>query len=31
MENKGNSVVEVKGIKIGNGQPLVFLAGPCTI
>lgn len=31
MENKGNSVVEVKGIKIGKGQPLVFLAGPCTI
>ena len=31
MENKGNSIVEIKGIKIGNGQPLVFLAGPCTI
>lgn len=26
-----NSVVEVKGIKIGKGNPLVFMAGPCTI
>lgn len=31
MEAKCNSVVEVKGIKIGKGQPLVFMAGPCTI
>lgn len=31
MTNKGNSVVTVKGIKIGKDQPLVFMAGPCTI
>ena len=31
MENKNNSVVEVKGIKFGGNNPLVFLAGPCTV
>ena len=31
MISKGNSIIEVNGIKIGKGQPLVFLAGPCTV
>ena len=31
MIGKGNSIIEVNGIKIGKGQPLVFLAGPCTV
>ena len=33
MEQKvnGNNVVDVKGIKIGGNNPLVFIAGPCTI
>lgn len=31
MTNKGNSVVTVKDIKIGGNNPLVFMAGPCTI
>ena len=31
MISKGNSIIEVNGIKIGRGQPLVFLAGPCTL
>lgn len=31
METKGNSVVEIGNIKIGKGQPLVFMAGPCTV
>lgn len=28
---KFNSVVNVNGIEIGNGKPLVFMAGPCTV
>ena len=28
---KFNSIVNVKGIEIGNNKPLVFMAGPCTI
>ena len=33
MEQKvnGNSVVQVKDIKIGGNNPLVFIAGPCTV
>ncbi|MCQ2776208.1 MAG: 3-deoxy-7-phosphoheptulonate synthase [Bacilli bacterium] len=26
-----NSVVNIKGLKIGENQPLVFMAGPCTV
>lgn len=28
---QGNTNVEIKNIKIGKGNPLVFFAGPCTI
>lgn len=28
---QGNSVVEIKGIKIGGNNPIVYMAGPCTI
>ena len=33
LENKirGNEVVDINGVKIGSGNPLVFIAGPCTI
>ena len=33
MEQKvnGNSVVQVKDIKIGRNNPLIFIAGPCTV
>lgn len=33
MEQKvlGNNVVDINGIKIGGDNPLVFIAGPCTI
>ena len=33
MEQKvnGNSVVQIKDIKIGGNNPLVFIAGPCTV
>lgn len=31
MTTKGNSIVEVNGIKIGSSQPLVYMAGPCTV
>ena len=33
MEQKvnGNSVVQVKDIRIGGNNPLVFIAGPCTV
>ena len=33
MEQKvnGNNVVDINGIKIGGNNPLVFIAGPCTI
>ena len=26
-----DTVIEVKGIKIGGGNPLVFIAGPCSV
>ena len=33
METKlnGNQVVEIGNIKVGSGNPLVFIAGPCTV
>ncbi len=31
LRQQANTVVEVKGIKIGGNNPLVFMAGPCTI